>query len=81
MICLLKDTIADVKGKIEESEGISVLHQVLSCGEDHVSLKEANITTGTLLDVGKYIITDHRLRFIKPAWWYMDSNLCGPLYV
>ena len=56
IICLLEDTIADVKRKVEESEGISVLHQVVPCGEDTVTLRKVNLTHGTFLDVGMYII-------------------------
>ena len=53
MICLLEDTIADIKGKIAESEGVPVEYQVLPCGDDSRTLREENIKPGTHLDVGK----------------------------
>ena len=53
MICLLEDTVADVKRKIAESEGVPVEHQVLPCGGDDRTLREENMKPGTHLDVGK----------------------------
>ena len=54
LICLLQDTVAEVKGKIAESEGVPVEYQVLPCGDDSRTLREENITPGTHLDVGKF---------------------------
>lgn len=52
LICLRKDTIADIKIKIEERERISVGHQVLQYSKDDMTLRE--VTPGTFMDVGKY---------------------------
>ena len=54
LICLLQDTVAEVKGKIAESEGVPVEYQVLPCDDDSRTLREENITPGTHLDVGEF---------------------------
>ena len=53
MICLLEDTIADIKRRIAESEEVPVDHLVLPCGDDRRTLRETNIKPGTHLDVGE----------------------------
>ena len=53
MICFVEDTFADIKRRIEESEGIPVERQVLSCADDNRTLREESIKPGTRLDVSK----------------------------
>ena len=55
MICLIEDTIADIKGRIGNSEGVPVECVILQYGDNGKTLKEENIKPGTFLDVGKHV--------------------------
>ena len=46
LICALDESIADVKMKIQQKEGIPVEHQLLPFDNDQVTLRGASITSG-----------------------------------
>ena len=51
LVCSQEETIEYITMKIEQKEGIPVEHQVLPFGNDKVTLREANITPGTQLQL------------------------------
>lgn len=53
LVCHKDDKIRDVKGAIEEIEGIAVENQILPFSNDEKTLKEENVECSTYLDVGK----------------------------
>ena len=51
LVCSQKETIEDIKMKIERKEGVPVEHQVLPFHNDEMTLREANIRPGTQLQL------------------------------
>ena len=51
LVCSQKETIEDIKMKIEHKEGVPVEHQVLPFDSDEMTLREANIRPGTQLQL------------------------------
>ena len=51
LVCSQKETIEDIKLKIEHKEGVPVEHQLLPFDNDKMTLREANIRPGTQLQL------------------------------
>ena len=56
LVCLLEDTIENVKLKIEQKEGVPVGHQILPFDNDKMTIREANIRSGMQLQLGEIYI-------------------------
>ena len=51
LVCLLEDTIEDVKLKIEQKEGVPIEHQILPFDNDKMTIREANVRPGMQLQL------------------------------